>query len=450
MQNKDKNYLWLIIFHILLGIVVYYAPIISKIYSYAILLVGMLVVVKSQNKKNEVLHICAYIIGSEVFLRMTDGNPNHEFAKYSIVFFLVLGMVYSGFSKNALPYWFFLIILIPGVIVANDTLDLNVDFRKKIAFNLSGPICLGIASIYAFEKKITINEMGNLLLLLGLPIISTAAYVNLYTPNIKEVLTGTGSNEMLSGGFGPNQVATIFGLGMFVFFTRIILYSRTKFLFVVNLLIAFYISYRGFLTFSRGGMITGFGMILIFIFFMYYNSKYVGKVKLNYLIVIMTVVMSATWIYTSVQTDGLINKRYANKNANGIEKEDRFTGRGELAEDEIQMFLDHPFFGIGVAKGTDLRTEKRGYITASHDEVTRMLAEHGAFGILGLLILLATPVIYFLGNKQNIFLFCFVTYWFLTINHAAMRTASPSFIYALALLKVRFDDPNEEAIVHRK
>lgn len=450
MQNKDKNYLWLIIFHILLGIVVYYAPVISKIYGYAILLVGILVVINSQNKKNEVLHICAYIIGSEVFLRMTGGNPNHEFAKYSIVFFLVVGMVYSGFSKNALPFWFFLIILIPGIIVANDTLDLNVDFRKKIAFNLSGPICLAIASIYAFEKKMTINEMGNLLLLLGLPIISTATYVNLYTPNIKEVLTGTGSNEMLSGGFGPNQVSTIFGLGMFVFFTRIILYSRTKFLFVVNLLIAFYISYRGFLTFSRGGMITGFGMILIFIFFMYYNSKYVGKVKLNYLIVIMTIVMSATWIYTSVQTDGLINKRYANKNANGIEKADRFTGRGELAEDELQMFLDHPFFGIGVAKGTDLRTEKKGYITASHDEITRMLAEHGAFGILGLLILIATPVIYFLGNKQNIFLFCFITYWFLTINHAAMRTASPSFIYALALLKVRFDDPDEEVIVHRK
>jgi O-antigen ligase len=128
-------------------------------------------------------------------------------------------------------------------------------------------------------------------------------------------------------------------------------------------------------------------------------------------------------------------------------KKDVLTGRGELAEDEIQMFLDNPFFGIGVGKGTDIRSEKNGFLTASHDEITRMLAEHGALGILGLMILFFTPLIYFLGNKQNLYLFCFITFWFLTINHAAMRTASPSFVYALALLKVRFDD--EEVALSR-
>lgn len=449
MQDKDKNYLFLILSHVLLGVAVFNLPVLSKIYGYAILLVGIIVVIKSQNRGNEVLYICAYIVGSEVFLRMTNGNPNHEFAKYSVAFFVVIGMVYSGFAKHALPYWFFLIILIPGIIVANETLDFSVEFRKKIAFNLSGPICLGIASIYTFGKRFTIGQMGNLLLMMGLPVISAAAYVNLYTPNIKEVLTGTSSNDMLSGGFGPNQVSTIFGLGMFIFFTRLILYSRTKLIFVVNMLVAFYVSYRGLLTFSRGGMMTGFGMIAIFIFFMYINSKYKGKVKLNYFIIILTIVISITWSYTSFQTDGLIDKRYSNRNAQGVEKKDKFTGRGELAEDEIQMFLDNPFFGIGVGKGTDLRTEKMGYLTASHDEITRMLAEHGSLGILGLLILFITPVIYFLGNKQNIYLFCFMTFWFLTINHAAMRTASPSFVYALSLLKVRFNE-EEEPAVYRK
>ena len=80
------------------------------------------------------------------------------------------------------------------------------------------------------------SELLNLLLLIGLPIISMTVYVSLYTPDIKSVLTGTESNSDLSGGFGPNQVATILGLGMFIFFVRSILCSKTKFIFSIKVL----------------------------------------------------------------------------------------------------------------------------------------------------------------------------------------------------------------------
>jgi hypothetical protein len=267
-----------------------------------------------------------------------------------------------------------------------------------------------------------------------------AVYTSLYTLDIRSVIKGTGSNTELSGGFGPNQVSTIFGLGMFVFFVRSVLYSKSILQFIVNITIAFYFSYRGFLTFSRGGMMTAFAMIAVFIFFIYIHSRFSGKFKLNILLIIFSVLFFITWTYTSFLTDGLINKRYAGQNAYGIEKKDKFSGRTELASDEIEMFLDSPFFGIGVGKGTDIRTEKNGYVTASHNEITRMMAEHGSLGIIGLLILFSTPIILYFQNKQNIFLFSFIVFWLLTINHAAMRTAAPSFIYALALLNVRFDD----------
>ncbi len=440
MLNKDKNYLLLILIHFLIGILAYYVPIFSKIYGYLIVFISIIALVKSQNKKNEVLYICAYIAGSEVFLRMTEGNPNHEFAKYSIVMFMFLGYLYSGFSKMATPYILFIIVLIPGILIANETLDFGVEFRKKILFNLSGSFCLAFAAMYCFGKNVSISHIGNMLLVMGLPVISTAIYTQLYTPNLKEVLTSTASNSELSGGFGPNQVATILGLGMFVFFTRIVLFSRTKLIFLLNVIVAFYVSYRGLLTFSRGGMITGFLMILIFVFFIYINSKYKGKVKLNYFLIIFAIVTMAVWSYTSFITGGLIDKRYTGKNAQGIEKKDKFSGRGEIAEQELNWFLENPFFGIGVGKGTDYRTEKYGFVYASHDEITRLLAEHGIFGIIALLILIATPLFYYMGNKQNIFLFCFLIYFLLTINHSAMRTASPSFVYALALLKIHFDD----------
>jgi hypothetical protein len=101
------------------------------------------------------------------------------------------------------------------------------------------------------------------------------------------------------------------------------------------------------------------------------------------------------------------------------------------------MFLENPVFGVGVAKGAEIRESESGVFAASHDEITRMLAEHGSLGILGLMILLFTPLILYLENSFNMFLLCFVAFWFLTINHAAMRTAVPAFVYSLSLLNVQ-------------
>ena len=449
MQNKEKNYLFLILVHLLLGVVIYAAPFVAKLYGYFILFGGIYFVVKTRNRNNEVLLAAAYIVGSEVFLRMTGGNPNHEFSKYGVMLFLSMGMYYSGFSKNAVPYWIFLILLVPGIIIGTQTLNLTtLNIRKTILFNISGPICLGFAALYCYNRKIRIEEVNNLLLVMGLPIISCAMYLILFTPDLKDALNGTGSNGLTSGGFGPNQVATALGLGMFLFFSRIILASSTKLFFAINLFLVLNITYRGLITFSRGGMITGFAMILILVAYLYKISKYRGKVKLNYLVVIIAITMSAIWVYTESQTGGLIGKRYNNQDALGRTKKSKFTGREEIAAGEINAFIANPFFGIGVAKGTEYRLEQTGDVVASHNEITRMLAEHGSLGVAMLLILFFTPIFLYLDNKQNIYLFCFLLFWLLTINHAAMRTAAPSFVYALSLLKVRFQD--EEPSVHRE
>lgn len=443
MKSKEKNYLFLILVHIIIGFLIYTVPFLSKIYSVFIILLGLYFVIKTKNRNNEVLYAAAYVVGSEVFLRMTGGNPNYEFAKYSVIIFILIGMFYSGFSKNAFAYWFFLLLLIPSVIISTEVLSLaNQNIRKTIFFNISGPVCLGISSIYTYRRKITISELNNILLMIGLPIVSCAVYLFLFTPNIKDLVLGTGSNYDLSGGFGPNQVSTCLGLGMFIFFSRLIFVSRTKFIFIVNLFVAFYISYRGILTFSRGGMLTGFAMIIVLILVIYYHSKNIGKLKLNYFVGFLTLSLISIWLFTSYQTSGLIDKRYANKDAIGREKKDRFTGRGEIAEGELNMFYENPIFGVGVAKGSEIRSSQMGLtdLFASHDEVTRLLAEHGSLGILALLILFFTPFFLYFDNKQHIYLLSCIIFWFLTINHAAMRTAAPAFVYSLSLLKVRFDE----------
>lgn len=447
MGLKDRDYILLVLTHVLIGVMIFLFPFLSKIYSIAILVFGFLYVLKTQNKNNNVLYVAGYIVGSEVFLRMTHGSFFYELSKYGVMFFLIMGIYYKGFSKNALPLWIYLSLLVPGIIIATETLNLTTDIRKAVLFNISGPLCLGVAGIYCYERKIFFSHLNNVLLSIGLPIISTTVYLILFTPDLKEVLTGTGSNPLTSGGFGPNQVATILGLGMFIFFSRLLLVSKSKLIFIINLIIAFNISYRGLLTFSRGGMMTGFLMIVVLLFFIYYKTKSSVKLKLNTVFISLAVTMLLIWLYTANQTGGLIEKRYANQDAIGREKESQLSGREGIFESEFNTFLSNPIFGVGVGKGLEIREEETGgLIIASHNEITRMLAEHGIVGIFALMIILFTPIFLYLGNKQHLYLFCFIIFWLLTINHAAMRIAASAFVYSLSLLKVTM---YEEDTIHR-
>lgn len=436
MKKEELSYLYLILFHAGVGFLVFLLPFVSKIYGYSIFVFWIYYIIKKQNRNNEALIAAAYVVGSEVVLRMTGGNPLYEISKYGVMAFIFIGMYYSGFSRGAVPYWSFLLLLVPSVVLSAFVLDFDTDIRKAIAFNISGPVCLGVASLYTFRRRISIEQMNNIVLSMGLPIITCMVYLIFYTPDIQDVITGTDSNFETSGGYGPNQVATALGLGMFIFFSRIILESKTKFLLAINLIVALNITYRGMLTFSRGGMVTGFLMIVLLLFFLYSKSNFRGKVKLNYIIALVVLAMMITWGYASFQTGGLIDKRYANKDATGRVKESRFTGREDVAKDEINTFLKNPIFGVGVGKGAEVREAETGVSVLSHDEITRMLAEHGTLGIFALLILFFTPLFLYLENKFNMFLLCFVVFWLLTINHAAMRTAAPAFVYSLSLLNV--------------
>lgn len=444
MKQEEQSYLYLILFHVAIGVVIFLFPFTAKIYGYSMFILGAYYVIKTQNKNNEALMAAAYIAGAEVLLRMTGGNISYEFSKYGVALFILMGMYFSGFSKGAVPYWLFLLLLVPGIILSTFVLNFDTNVKNSIAFNISGPVCLAVASLYTYRRKIALEQMNSLLLCIGLPILSCATYLTLYTPNIQDVITSTESNFETSGGFGPNQVATFLGLGMFIFFSRIILESKSKFLVLLNLIIALIISYRGIVTFSRGGMITGFLMIVLLLSFLYFKSNYSGRVKLNYIIVLIAMAMVVVWTYSSFQTGGLIDKRYANQDAAGRVKESQLTGREDIAKTEIDMFLNNPIFGVGVGKGVEVREVESGTFVLSHDEITRMLAEHGSLGVMGLLILFVTPLALYFENKFNMFLLCFVAFWFLTINHAAMRTAIPAFVYSLSLLNVQLELPKRK------
>ncbi|GEJ36320.1 ligase [Flavobacterium psychrophilum] len=405
-------------------------------YGLAILSVGLLTILKTQNTKNQVLYFCAYIVGSEVILRMTGGSLSYEIGKYSVILFMLMGIYFSGFSKNSFLYWIFLILLLPGVLLATVTLKLDTDIQKSIAFNISGPVCLGISALYCYQRKITLKELDNILFCMLCPIITTVTYMFLYTPSVKKIITSTQSNFETSGGFGPNQVSTIVGLGVFIMFSRLVFHSKNKQIIVLNTTLLLIMAFRGIITFSRGGMLSSAVMIALLLLILFFVTQRAAKIKLLWMVVFSFVAFLIIWSYSSSQTNGLIAKRYANEDASGRVKSTLLSGREEIIGSEFDMFLANPIFGIGVGKGRENRLESTGESIASHNEISRMLAEHGSLGALGIVILFVTPLVLYTNNRRHIYLLSFFAFWILTINHAAMRLAAPAFVYALSLLHI--------------
>lgn len=443
MKTFKLSYTYIVIIHGLIALSVFVLPFLSKVIALLIPIIGFYIVYKNKNKNNEVILVAAYLVGVEVFLRMTGGNLNNEYVKINVIFFMFLGMVYSNFATNAFIYWFFLILLIPGILVTATEINVDVDVKKSLVFNLSGPVCLAISAIYMFKRKVLFTDLQNIVLAMGLPIFTTATYLFLYNPSVRDVVTGTQSNFETSGGFGPNQVSTILGLGIFIFFTQLILFSKTKMAILLNGIILLFISYRGIVTFSRGGVITAIIMIGCLLFLLYYFSNAKGKGKFTLVFILTALMGLGTWTYSSIQTRGLIEKRYANQDAAGRTKKDRLGGREEIMDNEIGLFLDNPVMGVGAGMGKNIRKVSSGVDVASHNEITRMLSEHGIFGILGLILLFLTPVIFYIYNRQHLYFLSFYVFWLLTINHAAMRTAAPAFVYALMLLLVEVKTPEK-------
>jgi len=443
MKKTKLSYSFLLLIHAVIALAVFAIPFLSKLYALFIPLAGFFIVYRTKNANNEVLYIAAYLVGVEVFLRMTGGNFNNEFVKVNVIFFMLLGMIYSNFSTNAFIYWFFLILLIPGILITSTVFNPAIDIKKSLVFNLSGPVCLAISSIYMFKRRILFSDLQNVVVAMGLPIVSTTVYLFLFNPSVRDVVTGTQSNFETSGGFGPNQVSTALGLGMFVFFTQLVLFSKSKMTIFINSFLLLFITYRGIVTFSRGGIITAVVMIVCLLFLLYRFSNAKGKSKFVLVFILTGLMAVGVWTYSSFQTRGLIEKRYANQDARGREKKDRLGGREQIMNEEVALFLENPILGVGAGMGKQIRKETFGEEVASHNEITRMFSEHGLFGIFGLLILFVTPFIMYINNRQHLYFLSFFVFWVLTINHAAMRTAAPAFVYAMSLLLVQVRIPEK-------
>ncbi len=436
MRDYFKNTRFvLVILHLVLGVLLL-SGIFAKFYALAIVIIGFLSIIKNKNSHEQAAMWSAYLAGSDVLFRMSGGLALHEMHKYAIALYLITALIVEKKKSQVNSTFIFYILLLLIGITFSD-IPYPESIRKAIAFNLSGPVSLGIAAMYFYKRQFTVSKLLDILFCLALPIISMVSLLYFKTPNIKDIVFGGGASFEASGGFGPNQVSTILGVGAFVLAAHLLFKKRYTAFLIFDVFLLIYIFYRNLLTFSRGGLITGIAAILFFgVLFVYSKKNRVTSFVKYFGIVSFFGI--ALWLYTANVTGGMLENRYTNKNARGIEKQDVTSGRTDIFNSEIDALYENPIFGMGVGSGKFKRMESTGHEIASHNEMSRLLGEHGLIGIVILLMLIFIPIIN--AWKQppfaKAFLGAFFIFWFLTINHSAMRVSFPGFIYGLSLIQI--------------
>jgi len=406
-------------------------------------------IIWTKNKEEEVFTWAMYWASMEVFMRMSKAYYFYESGKYFVIIILILGLLYEK-KKHILnmAYVLYIVLLLFSIAVADFPVEATP--RKDIAASLSGPFLAGLSAIYFSYRIISFNKFIYGLKVAILPFISMLIFLYLKTPDIENLNFSTSSNFATAGGFGPNQVSTSLGYAMLIL--SILFFIRKSFsgIIWIDLILLFYIFYRALLTFSRGGVITAVVSLIIFLFF-YFKSKPIKLSKSIPYFSLGILIAIFSWIAVLKVTDGLIFNRYLNQNAKGESKEGLLSNRENYINAEWQIFKENPFLGVGAGAVKYVRADEYDVVGATHNEISRTLSEHGIIGVFSVFLLLFYPL-WFNKSKTGLekaIAYTFLSFWFLTINHSAMRIALPGLIYGLSLITV-FHNNQYGHTIHRK
>ncbi len=435
--------------HALLGIVAAVVSPVAKVWGIVPFLLGLYYIHKSRNRNNEAAIWAAYYVGLEVMLRMTGGFVTYEFGKYAVIILLGYGLIKERkfYSRNITWIVAILILLIPGMLI---TFTWSDRISKDILFNASGMLALCASALYFYKRPVREGNYKQILSSMILPIVATCFVLFIKTPDLEDISFTTTANFETSGGAGPNQVATVLGLGWCIFIIRYLSKEQvTDFKWLDWALLAF-ILFRALLTFSRGGNLGAMLGLSAFIaiHLMYRNYKFISPKTLVRVGFFCLLIFASTYVLDDV-TDGMFSNRFMGRDRYGVQKEDVTSGRMEILESEVRLFVDNPM-GVGVG-GSRIQRMMISYEEHnSHNEFGRLLSEHGILGAIIILIICLMPVSY-LFKVKNVYNKAYLVLWviiaFSTMMHSAMRIALPAFFYGFAFVYLI---PSNNDSLHRK
>lgn len=413
--------------HVLLGLGATAAPgMISTAHALLTILIGVLIA-GSRAPLVRVAYAASYIVGAEMFWRMAGAKVFWETGKYALI--LVMGLALWRARSTRIPALplFYIVLLLPSSILTLEAFPLE-QARQQISFNLSGPLTLFVGAWFFSQIKFSRLELRPLLSVLLAPILTIAAYTTLDTLSASTIVWTTGSNFQTSGGFGPNQISMILGLGVFAVWLLLTLFSEQALpIRAVLMALGIWLLAQGLLTFSRGGILSA--AIAIAVYSVHLLPQPRQRIRLIYAsVVIIPLIFLVLLPRLDAFTSGYLQARYQSLNT---------TGRDQILQAELAVFTSNPLFGIGPGGGNAARH------AAAHTEYTRLLAEHGIPGLISLMILVAALARAYLRSRDPVSrgIRGGAALWGLTtMAHAAMRIAAMPFMMALMFAEFDFDE----------
>jgi len=116
------------------------------------------------------------------------------------------------------------------------------------------------------------------------------------------------------------------------------------------------------------------------------------------------------------------------------------TSRAEIAESDIAIFAENPVLGVGVGTSTTYRKKFFDREVANHTEFSRLLAEHGIFGLFALVTLVGMSIWNFVGQRSVLGRAAIsgaLIWASLFMLNAGMRLAAPSFIWGFSFISIQ-------------
>ena len=212
----------------------------------------------------------------------------------------------------------------------------------------------------------------------------------------------------------------------------------------MNYALVAFLLYRGFLTFSRGGMVVA-AIVVLILFIPMAISSLNNFIKFTVAILLLGTVSLLLFNKVNTLTNNQLVLRYMGETPgtlSGTKQRNINTitsYRTELARTDLMMFKENWMWGVGIGRAKDERPFYGFHPIVSHTEFTRLPGEQGIGGLGVVLALVLFPLWWVHKQKHTIWkavasaLFATAI---LTSFHSSMRTNTTLITYLLASVPV--------------
>jgi hypothetical protein len=116
------------------------------------------------------------------------------------------------------------------------------------------------------------------------------------------------------------------------------------------------------------------------------------------------------------------------------------SGREHLMNLDLEIFYDHLLLGVGVGRSQFFHPVFHTTLAMSHNQYTRLLAEHGMFGVLAIALLGYLAIEGLLrarGATRKAAAAALLTWGLLFLYVNGNRLAAPSFAFGMAMVQLK-------------